>query len=45
VFIDALAFAEELIESYGARVKPRLLDGAFQRQMDDRYREVEGRLP
>ena len=36
-WIDSLTFAEELIESYDRRVKPRLADAAFERKMNERY--------
>jgi hypothetical protein len=40
-WIDARIFADELIESYEQRVKPRLTaDAAFKRQMELRYGEL-----
>jgi hypothetical protein len=39
-WIDALTFAEESIESYDQRVKPRLKDAAFKGQMEKRYKNL-----
>ena len=38
-WIDSLTFADELIESYDLRVKPRLADAAFKRKMHNRFTE------
>jgi len=39
-WIDALTFAEELIESYDQRVKPQLTDAAFKDQMENRFENL-----
>ena len=39
-WIDALTFADELIESYSQRVKPQLSAPSFKKRMDVRYTEL-----